>query len=422
MRKIAIVGGGQAGMLLAFGLLEKNYDVTLYSDRSAEEVLHGRLPSTAMFFESSLAVERSLGLNFWESTAAYGQALYAEFRAPNGDIMLPVLGMLGENRGIAMDQRTKYHRWMLEYQQRGGKLQIGAVEVADLESIAASHELTILAAGKGSITSLFQRDDKRSVHQKPPRLLAAALVTGDGLTGPNGWAGLPSNTLHFNFIAGAGEYFSMPFYSHSKGACRSFLFEAVPGGPMDIFGDVKTGDDMLACMRQAVSTLTPDQAHRLPDNLQLSDPNSWLKGSFLPEVRKPVATLGNGGLVWGIGDTVVLNDPIAGQGANNATRMMRHYLDAILLRGEQAFDEDWMTTVFESFWTGSARYTTEFTNMLLKPPTPSLLQVLGAASQNPRIAADFMGGFNNPINFWPAVDGEEGALAYLSRKEFCDAA
>lgn len=422
MRKIAIIGGGQAGLLLAFSLLEKQYEVSLYIDRPADELLHGRMVSTTMFFADTLAFERKLGLNFWDGKANRGQAIHVDFRAPNGDIALPVTGYLHDNDGIAMDQRTKYHRWLEEYPRRGGNLILKSVSPEDLQEIAKENDLTILAAGKGSITSLFKRNEERSVHTKPPRKLAAALVVGDDLCGVDSWSGQPKQTLHFNFIAGAGEYFSMPFYSHTHGSCRSFLFECVEGGPMDIFDGVTSGEEMLAKMKEAVAIVTPDQSFRMVDNIELSDPNAWLKGAFRPEVRYPVATLEDGNKIWGIGDTVMVNDPIAGQGANNATRMVEHYLDAILARGEEEFSAEWMTEVFEQFWEKSGQYTTQFTNMLLNPPSESLLQVLGAASQNQRIADDFMGNFNHPEGFWPAVDGAEGAAEYLARKEFNDAA
>lgn len=422
MRKIAIIGGGQAGLLLAFSLLEKKYDVTLYVDRPADELLHGRMVSTTMFFADTLEVERKLGLNFWDGKAHHGQAIHVDFRAPDGTVALPLTGFLHENKGIAMDQRTKYHRWLEEYPRRGGKLVIQNVSPEDLEIISAEHDLTILAAGKGNITSLFKRNESRSVHQTPPRKLAAALVVGDDLCGPDSWQGQPSQTLHFNFVAGAGEYFSMPFYSHTHGPCRSFLFECVPNGPMDIFDDVTNGEEMLQRIKQAVAKLTPDQDFHMADNMELSDPNAWLKGAFRPEVRHPVAQLENGSAIWGIGDTVMVNDPIAGQGANNATRMVEHYLQAILAQGDQAFTAEWMTQVFDTFWEHSGRFTTEFTNLLLNPPSESLLEVLAAASQNQVIADDFMGHFNHPRGFWPAVDGAEGAKAYLARKEFQDAA
>lgn len=421
MKKIAIIGGGQAGLLMAFALMEQQYDVNLYIDRQAEELLHGRMMSTTMFFANTLAFERKLGLNFWESKAQYGEAIHVDFRDAHGNIMLPVTGFLHDNHGIAMDQRSKYHRWLEEYSQRGGKLILQNVSPDDLGQIAKKHDLTILAAGKGNITRLFKRNNTRSVHLTPPRKLAAALVVGDDLCGPESWSGQPQQTLHFNFIAGAGEYFSMPFYSHTHGACRSFLFECVENGPMDIFDQVSDGEQMLAAMKKAVSIVTPDQSFRMANNMELSDPNAWLKGAFCPEVRDPVVELEDGGLIWGIGDTVIVNDPIAGQGANNATRMVEHYLQAILRHQGDTYSKAWMQQVFEQFWEQSGRYTTEFTNMLLKPPTESLLQVLGAAAQNPAIANDFMGHFNDPKGFWPAVAGAEGAATYLARQEFQDA-
>ncbi|HSQ14759.1 MAG TPA: FAD-dependent oxidoreductase, partial [Candidatus Binatia bacterium] len=63
MRKIAIVGAGQAGMVLAFGLLDKGYDVTVLESRTAEQIEHGPILSTAMVFDRQLDTERRLGLH-----------------------------------------------------------------------------------------------------------------------------------------------------------------------------------------------------------------------------------------------------------------------------------------------------------------------------------------------------------------------
>ena len=66
MKRIAIVGAGQSGLQLALGLLDNNYEVTLCSDRSADEIREGRVMSSQCMFDSALEIERELNLNYWE--------------------------------------------------------------------------------------------------------------------------------------------------------------------------------------------------------------------------------------------------------------------------------------------------------------------------------------------------------------------
>jgi 2-polyprenyl-6-methoxyphenol hydroxylase-like FAD-dependent oxidoreductase len=66
MRKVAIIGGGQSGLQLALGLLQNQYEVTLVSNRTPEQILCGRVTSSQFMFHDSLQNERDLGVNFWE--------------------------------------------------------------------------------------------------------------------------------------------------------------------------------------------------------------------------------------------------------------------------------------------------------------------------------------------------------------------
>ena len=61
-RRIAVVGAGPAGTALALGLVRHGHDVTLVSDRTAEEIRQGSVMSSQVTFESALEVEDSLGI------------------------------------------------------------------------------------------------------------------------------------------------------------------------------------------------------------------------------------------------------------------------------------------------------------------------------------------------------------------------
>jgi hypothetical protein len=77
----------------------------------------------------------------------------------------------------------------------------------------------------------------------------------------------------------------------------------------------------------------------------------FLTGHVTPMVRKPVARPGKGsGIVLGMADVVVRNDPVTGQGSNMASHCAAIYLQAILDHGSKPFDQDWMQHTFDVFW------------------------------------------------------------------------
>ena len=48
MRKILVVGAGQSGLQLALGLQSHGYEVTLMSNRTADEIRTGRVMSLSL--------------------------------------------------------------------------------------------------------------------------------------------------------------------------------------------------------------------------------------------------------------------------------------------------------------------------------------------------------------------------------------
>ncbi len=399
MKRIAIVGAGQSGLQLGLGLLDAGYEVTLYSDRSADDIQHGHVMSSQCMFDSALETERDLGLNYWEQECPKVDGISFAVPDPVGGKIMDWAARL-DNYAQSVDQRLKIPRWMNEFQKRGGELQIEAADMDDLERCARSHDLVIVASGKGVITQLFQRDDNRSPFSEPQRTLALTYVR-------NMRPREPYAAVCFNMIPNVGEYFVFPALTTS-GACEIMVFEGIPGGAMDCWSDVKTPSEHLACSKQILETFLPWEAERCRD-AELTDDNGILAGRFAPTVRKPIGTIPSGRNVLGMADAIVLNDPLTGQGSNNAARCAEIYLESIVERSNGPADAEWMQHTFDRYWTGYAKWVVEWTNLLLKPPS-HVLKLLDCAGKISAVASAFVNGFDDPRTLFPwfmdAVEAE----------------
>jgi hypothetical protein len=391
MRNITIVGAGQSGLQVALGLLQKGYKVRLISNRTADGIATGKVMSSQFMFNDALQSERDLGINYWEKQCPYTAGIGVILPKPDGSGKALDWVYELDKPGQAVDQRVKYPGWMKKFQELGGELVIHDVTVADLENYARSGDLVIVAGGKGDIAKLFERDAERSTYDKPQRALALTYVTG---LVPY----TPISRVSFNLIPTVGEYFVFPALT-TTGPCEIMVFEGIPGGPMDCWDDVKTPDQHLARTVEILNKFLPWEGERAK-NVKLTDANGILSGRFAPTVRKPIARLPSGALVLGMGDVVVLNDPITGQGSNNAAKCARTYLKRILDNGNKPFDGGWMQQTFDEYW-NYAQFVTGWTNAMLQPPPPHVVNILIAAQTKPKVGKAFVNGFDDARTFFP---------------------
>ncbi|MQA94702.1 MAG: FAD-binding oxidoreductase [Streptosporangiales bacterium] len=393
MRRILIIGAGQAGMQLGLCLQAAGYEVTIMSARTPEEMRGGRITSTQCLFGPSLAIERDHGLNRWEHETPRIMEMNVSVAAPPDQAPpgTKALGFAPAFEGQSVDQRVKMAGWLELFESRGGNVVYHGVMTSDLEGLAELYDLTLIAAGKGELVELFDRDPERSPYDRPMRQLAAMYM--HGMTWP---PGVDTHQVRINVVPGVGELFYLPGYTTS-GACDIWLWEALPGGAMDVWGDKPSPEAFIKRSTELCREYIPweaDAAHAAVP----TDPRCTLYGGYVPMVRKPVGSLSATAHVFGMGDVVVLNDPIAGQGANNAAHCAEIYLRHILEHGNRPFDPAWMQETFDAYW-DYARHSTHFSNMLLGPPPEHFLQVLGVAAEDPRVAQRFADGYTHPEDF-----------------------
>ena len=418
MRKITIVGAGQAGLMVGVGLVRKGYDVTVVSDRTPEEIRNGRVSSSQGMQATPIAYEREMGLRLWDDIYHPWDGI--EFNVLNpqdGSKVSSFAQRVGPQNGRAdwlvdsIDQRVKMPAWIYRFEELGGKMLYESADLAALDRYEAQSDLVLVASGKGEIGKLLERDAHKSVYDKPQRGLALAYVKGMTAIKTRDHGEIKRG-LTWNAHPGVGEYFVCNALTTS-GECDIMIFEAIPGGPADTL-DMRVGPEQyLKDCLDVLDRFYPHEAERCR-NVELTDDLGILTGRFPPTIRKPVMQLPGGGLAMGIADAVCLNDPITGQGSCNAAKFAKVVYDAVLNQGHEAFDQDWMQRVFDGYWQ-QAKAVVDWTNHLLDGPGPAASKLLMAANSNQDLADFLLRGMDDANRLMPYFLDEAAADELIAR-------
>lgn len=388
-RRVAVVGAGPAGTTLAVGLLQHGHDVTLVSDRSAEEIRTGQVLSSQVTFESALEVEAGLGISdLLPSAPGIERMAYDTLRRDGSSAMF---GVELPAPARSLDQRVRVPALLEAVERLGGKVVVRSADVDDVELLAREHDLVVVCTGRGGLASLFETDPAHSPYSSPQRV-AALTYLRDVQPDPHG------PTLRYHRIEGVGECFTCPGLTVS-GPCDIFVLEGVPGGPLDCWGGVESADEHLDRLREVLAAHFPAEAARVSGAV-LADDNAVLRGEITPVVRRPVGVLPSGAHVLGMADVVVLNDPVTSQGSNTAIKSASFYLESITAH-DGDFDSTWMRRTFENFWRGWAQWVTAWTNSWLGVTEDHQRKVVDAAADHPALAARFVAGFDDARLFSP---------------------
>lgn len=393
-KKILIIGAGQAGLLLGIALLKANYKVILVSEKNSQQVRRGKILSNQAMFDMAISVERAHELNFWENDCPKNFSFTVS--VVSADYKTQQLNWVGKPNKYyqSIDQRLKFSHWLNVFEELGGEFSQQEVTLDELNHLASYADLTLLATGKKTLSKVFSRDNNRSEFTKPQRVLSATYVKN---MIPKG----ESEGVRINLIPNVGEYLLMTGLSE-YGPCKMIQFEGIPGGPFDSWNPSFTPQEHLEHAKKLLKEYIPWEAE-LCKNISLTDENATLCGSFTPVIHKPIAKLPCGKSVLGLGDAVVLLDPLAGQGANNAAKAADVYFKRIIAHGEKEFTDEWMQETFDEFWERHAKWSTAWTSLLLKPPGPHILEYFAAASENIELADKLAEGFNDPRKLFPWI-------------------
>lgn len=390
-KKIAIIGAGTGGLHLGLYLQQHGIDVTIYTDRPADEYASMRLPNTVAHFAVTLANESALGVNHWQSgeVGYFGHNYYI-----GGPEPIEFYGDL-HAASRAVDYRIYLPTLMRDFADRGGRIEIRSIERDDYLELAKEYDLIVVSTGKGT-GAMFPKRAEHSPHSAPQRQLCVGIFKG-----------IPQRSTRavtMYFSPGAGEMIEIPTLTFG-GLQNAMVWENIPGGDTEILAHTRYDDDPAAfkkLMLEKIATHYPTLRERIDeDEFDLANSQlDLLQGGVVPAVRESSVRIDDSTIAIALGDVLTTVDPMLGQGANSASNQ------AIILGEEivkqHVYDERFVERVDARRMDRllSASRWTNFMMGALETFPPEFAAFVGALARDPKLADAFTDNFNYPDRQW----------------------
>jgi hypothetical protein len=401
---IGIVGAGVAGLHLGLFLRQHDVPVTIYSDRTAQEIADGRIQNTVAHHNTTVQREQALGIDFWDS-ADYGYV--AHYHYFGGDQPLYFRGDFN-NPSSSIDYRLYLPRLTEAYEERGGTLIVRSVEPADVDVFSREHDLMVVCSGRSGLAGMFAPRSAKSPYARPQRRLCGGHYHGIARTEPI--------AVSMAVSPGNGELLELPMLSR-EGPITVLLFESIPGGAQELLTDLSYDEDPQLFDRTVLAIVRdhyPMTFERVdPAAFGLTGPLDLLQGGVTPIVREDYVRLETGKYALAVGDAHVVVDPIVGQGANLASYSAWRVGEAIV--SDYSYDERFCQRVVRS---REERIIgcSDWVNFMLAPPAPHLLELVGAMAQHKPVCDEFTHNFNQPEKQWDILATPERTRAFIAAK------
>lgn len=404
-KRIAIVGGGAAGLHLGLYLLARGIEVTLHTDRRPQDYAGTRLLNTVAHHSVTVARETELGVNHWP-VEQFGY--FCHYHHVGGAQPLFFRGDF-KSPSRAVDYRIYLPRLMQDFAERGGRVAYGELQAGDVARVAEASDLVVVCTGKGPLGRMFAHDPAHSPFDRPQRMLCVGLYQGVGEEA--------TRRVTLSLSPGQGELIDIPTLTNG-GMAHALLMENVPGGDLEVLARLRYEDGPRAFLDTLLRKLEvhhPTVFRRIDTaRFDLANgPLDLLQGGVTPTVRHGHVDLGGGKRAIALGDVHAVVDPLCGQGANMAS-YAAFVLGEEIVR-QSVYDERFCEIVDarrRDRILGAARWT----NLFLQPPSPELVQLLGAMSQDRALCDEFTDNFNRPEEQWNRLASPQRILAWIAER------
>jgi 2-polyprenyl-6-methoxyphenol hydroxylase-like FAD-dependent oxidoreductase len=405
-KRIGIIGAGVAGLHLGLYLRQHDIDVTIISDRTAQQISKSRLPNTAAHFAATIEREKMLGADHWSDPECQYTCHNHSFGG--GPQRLEFCGNF-TRPSRAVDHRIYVPKLMEDFALRGGTIEVKAVDALDLGLLAQRFDLLVVASGRGKLAQAFEYAAGGSPYDRPQRRLLAGLFSGIRRTNPVG--------ATLSVAPGHGELIDIPILTFG-GMASALLFETFPGGDLEELANLSYEENPKSFIRKVLTKLELHHPHiynRIDtDAFDICAPNDILQGGVTPVLRRSTLNLGSEKFAVAAGDVHCTVDPLLGQGANIAS------YSALVLAEEIAKDAALDARFCERVeWRRQERVlcASRWTNMMLQPPSPEMMDLTVAMSYSPLLANEFTNNFNYPERQWDRLASPQRIRSWIDERQ-----
>jgi 2-polyprenyl-6-methoxyphenol hydroxylase-like FAD-dependent oxidoreductase len=377
-RRICIVGTGTAGLHLAYAL-KNEFDVTVISHRTAEQIRNGRIQSTQVHFGSTLERERRFSMPKWSE-----HTRIESIHMTIGQQKL-FAGMLAEP-ALSVDQRFYFSHCLEELKERKVPVLFKKINEENLNELIEEFDLVIDCTGKKGPLFPFPIEKDFSPFQTPQRKCIVGYFRGIKPLTPQG--------INVTILPGEGEMFEIPALT-DQGPVTILFIMAIQEKSLDVFKAIRSSDEFTLKIRTVLQTFFPEIASRIvEESFALNDEKGFLQTAITPVIRKPYTFIQNK-IAVGCGDSVFLNDPITGQGCNLSSYCAEKLYETLI----EFKDEPWNSQLGESYWDRTkplVKQVTEWTNAMTMPMPEHVIEQILQGSEEQAKADRIAGWFADP--------------------------
>ncbi|QVQ50830.1 oxygenase [Spiractinospora alimapuensis] len=407
MRRFLIVGASQAGLHLAHALLDHDYDVTLITSQTSDEIRRRKPPLIGVTVPRVLALERARSLHFWSDRAPRLDGLTLSIGPDPRGPLTSFSGEFADGAATAVDRRVKCADWLEAFESRGGNVVIHGITLGDLDYFSRMYDQVIVAVGDGELGTLFDPDPHRMPVTRS-RVVTQVLFEEEGVSAPPRRAVSVTSRL--------GVYFESPMLTE-QGTVRAVFVASRPGGPLDCSEESRRSARILEVFRTRVREYFPSVADRVVHAEPMFGPAVTVQ-RITPTVRVPVAVLPGGGLVLGVGDVLCTSDPVTARVAAEETMCAERYVEAIRAHGHRPFDRDALHAVFDHYYGTDGRTASEFTRTISQwwehAPQEHVRSLVAAAGSSKAVADWWVQSYDRPWVYNSLLRDPEAARALLT--------